>query len=229
MDTQNTLTLAELEAQSRKALNTDTDMVHYEGLTNYEGATRFEGDDLISFDPTVGGRRGPKYTIRLVNANASTRYAVLCPGLNESLTGVIATGAFNDRDGNAGLTGSGNPGTIEMFRYFFRRVPSQLLQLKVQSTDATQVEQTIEYQRQSPFRTLQNEFIVLATHQDENTYKDKVVTVNTLEYQLQFDDQTYIVLPVVGSSTCTLTLQFGATANLSAFLNKKVKKALAGA
>lgn len=219
------LTLHELEQISKDRL------VHYEGDgRHYEGdqKTMFNGNDLVSFDPGIGGINGGKAILTLTNANTAERTAVLCPGILSSVAGKIATGAFNDAGGNAGLTGAMSPKSIELFLEFIRRNPTQLLQMKVQSTEATQVEKMITYQRQSPFRDLTSEYIYLSLHQDENTFKDKVVTVPTLQYGLNFDDQTYISFPVVGSSTCTITLQFGPIANLARFLDKTVKAEVQG-
>lgn len=213
----------------------------YEGYEGYDGYN----DPFVDFagiEDTFASEisSGRLFTMTIVNANASTRYAYLCPGYgydpnNINLgvdfastsrkplpVGVVNDGAFLDANGDSGLTGSGSPKTIQQFLRFIQYNPLRVLGFKIQSTVTTQIQQVMTVQAQSPFRTLESQNITLGSYQDENTYQNNIVTVPEV---LDFNDQNQILLPIVGSSTLTITLFGGAILNTASALNKKAAKA----
>lgn len=189
-------------------------------LSNFEGLDEILGDDEVNFSGSEGYGFAPildnnrVFTLTLVNANASVRYALLAPGtqLRDAagayLAGTIRTGAFNDRDGNAGLTGSsGGAGTIEQLNEYLRMKPHRCQGFMISTTDATQLSQQIVFQKINPFQTQGSVSVDLTQYRTERADNDKLLTV---PYAFQFDDDTKITLPIVGSSTCTIVFYFGA-------------------
>jgi len=218
------LTTEEIQAIAENRLSNfegnPQDLAILEGYTGRGDAMVDFGGINASFANEIN--QGRIYTVTLVNANAATRYALLAPGIiyvpGYELNGIIRTGAFNDTGGNAGLTGSASPQVIERFLAFCHRNPNRFGGFKITSTVATQIDQNITFTPQSPYKSLESYELALAAYQDENTYKDKVVTV---PFEFSIDDQFQILLPVVGSSTCTITFFGGAILNTSYALAQK--------
>lgn len=165
------------------------------------------------------------YQVQLVNANAAVRTARLTPALlGESAPGLIAAGAFNDIDGNAGLTGStSSPGTIQELIRFISYNPTKLLGMKLSSTDTNQMEQSLNVYVKSPFRQLEQKIVPLGQYNDGNTFNDKKTFLNLLPYDLQMDMQADIQVPVYGSSTLNILLFMGPILNPAQILDSKTK------
>jgi hypothetical protein len=165
------------------------------------------------------------YVMTLVNAAAATRTCYITPGYYPD-TGTVIDGSFNDINGNAGLTGSGSPKGVKYFHAFLEEVPTICNGLKIQSTDATQVTQQLTIENLSPFRNLEDKILDLGSFTDEHSFNDKIVSVPTPG--LVMGAQTRIKLPVVASSTCTVTFWVGAMLNNSKALQQKAGRALSG-
>lgn len=225
----------------------DRSEANYEGgnfsEVSYDGYDDFDGDDSTldfigkgfasnnragihaSFANEIA--EGRHYRMRITNANATTQQIILCPSYINLLfgtplpNGVIKEGAFLSVAG-LNLTGAGDPTPISNFLNFIHIVPTRCIGFKVTSTDALQIEESFKIKQMSPFRGLEDRSIVLANYQDENTFRDKVVTVSE---NFQFDDQTEIRMNIVGNSTMTLTFYCGAMLNNSRGLFQKAQKA----
>ncbi len=159
-----------------------------------------------------GYMRGRVMTINVTNANAASRTLLLCPGLDSGASGLIQTGAFNDVNGDAGLSASGSPQAIELFNQFIQKVPSLMSVMKINSDVAGQIEQILTVKHESPFKSAETKTFPLSQYTDEYANKEGVATV---EEDIQFDDQTRIELPIVGSSTTTLSLFFSEVFNVA--------------
>ena len=224
--------LAELEAAARRDLSSFDGQAFEGGYPGYTGM----GDDLLDF----GGGGDASFlnlpleenifTLTLVNANAATRYAYLCPGIlytpGVTLAGVPLDGAFNDSAGNgAGLTRSGSPKTVAEFMAYIHKKPVQIARIKIASTVATQITQQITVQPMSPFRTLASRVLNPSSFQTQDTFQDKVVVFDVPNLILANDQQ--ITYPIVGTSTCTITFYAGAILNTSKTLESRVSQAKA--
>ena len=152
------------------------------------------------------------FSVTVVNAHATeNRSFILGSGLVEE-QGQILDGAFKGVEDGAetSLTAAGSPGRIEALLNFIKQNPVLVRKMKFKSTSSEQTEVTINYKRESPFRTLGDENIALATFTNENTVKDNVVTVSR---EFQFDDQSKLTVPVAPDSTLTLTFEIPAVVN----------------
>ncbi len=166
------------------------------------------------------------YQLTLTNAALATRNALLSPGILSNAAGLIATGAFNDTNGDAGLSGAGSPRPINFFNAFTYQNPFVLYGMKIQSTDATQIDQVIGFTPQSPFnRSLQSQDIPIGLYNNQDSQQDKTAFVDLSPYAIILGNQTELLLPVVASSTCTLILFVGPVVNLSAILDAKMSGA----
>jgi hypothetical protein len=174
-----------------------------------------------------------RFTVTLVNTFTSVKQALLSPSYSPSLPAgnaggaPIADGAIVTVGADT-LTASGSPKTIAELLKFIERNPARLIGMKITSNATDQLAQQVVVQRKSPFATLQDEFIDLASYTREEANNDKMVTVRGLNYQ--FDDQTEIRFPVAAGAAgtptrTTITLYFGAVLNPASALNKKSAKA----
>jgi hypothetical protein len=225
--------IKELEAEAAHLSNfggdemvTNNNFSAFDGEEDFSGYTgsgdpfmEFAGGPADSFADAVENKR--VFKITLVNANAATRTAYLFGGY-AAPTGLIATGAFNDKNGDAGLTGSSSPGTIAHFLEYIDRNPTLILGMKVKSTLASQLDESLTLQDLSPFITLPSREIYLSAYVDEKNYNDKIATVTESFYA---SNQTQVQIPVVGSSTVTITLYCGPSLNTYKALQNKTEKA----
>lgn len=220
-----------------------------EALENYEGndLISFDGQNglvhrgatiLDKFANEVGN--GTQFTMTIKNANATDEEIILCPGykympkggaviatvpaliLYPVANGVVYDGTFRSVAGN-NLTGIGNPKPIKEFLDYVAENPTRCLGFKIASTDSTQIETMMNIQHLSPFKNLEDRNIVLASYQDEDTYRDKIVTVHE---NFQFDNQTVFKGIVKANSTLTITFYLGAILNTAKTLDVKAKRSV---
>jgi hypothetical protein len=226
----------------------------YEGSNPYIGykdhLLHFVGGSLDSADATFVSEYQQKISFTMsVTTSAATAQPVLnmyiCAGVDGAFTdmsvpntlGLIRDGAFQPIDPATGLpiavdgnnpVGAGSPTTIKRFINYIRMNPTRWTAMKVKSTTATQIDQSMTVGYQSPFRTLESKVIPLAAHSSEMAFQNNVVTVPLTDYNLQFDNQTTILIPIVCNSaaqTHTFTLFFGVALNTAAALSTKAKEA----
>lgn len=211
-----------IEAKARELSNFGGEMQMYTGA----------GDDLLDFngqstDFSLKKSLDKQFSFKLVNANAATRTAVLFAGYltgNATLApGQLINGAFNDINGDAGLTGSNvSAQDIASLQNYLIHNPTRLEAMKIKSTDATQIEESLVYQRLSPFQTEPSVNIRPSDFINQDSNQDKI---SVFPVAVQLDDQSKIQLPVVGSSTVVITLYFGASLNPAKGLEVKAQRA----
>ncbi len=199
---------------------------------SYDGS----GDDVLDFGGHDGaqsfqlkGHKNRQFTMIIANANAAVRTARIYGGYNQLTptlsVGLVATGAFNDVDGNAGLSGaSGNANkTIEEFLNFLLFNPTRIPAIKIKSTVASQIESVLSVDTLTPFSaTTQSLEIYPDNEQNEYTFQDKVAVLAT---DFQLSNQENAVLPIQPLSTATVTWFAGASYNTASALQTKARKA----
>ncbi len=227
------LSLQEIENIARKNLSNYEGEENYGGEENYEGEDSYEGmdpfggDDFVEYDGiNLNKDGGNMYTLTLTNANAAPRVALLSAGIVSTSIGLIKTGAFNDANNAAGLSGAGSPKAIELFTEFCRRNPTKISMMQILSTDPAQIYSTMIIRNESPFRDLDSRLINFGSHVSPADNKDKLVIVPTHLYKLQFDDQNRVEFTVPGLATTTITFFIGPLLNTAGALNKKYNKAI---
>lgn len=192
-------------------LGDDDDMLDFGGIN-------------LNFATEIG--RGRVFNITLTNTAVATRFAFISPGLvyvpGSELDGVIRTGAFSDRDGNAGLSGAGSPQSIEFLLSFFYGNPTRFGGFKISSDTVSGIEQIYSLIPESPFRTLESDEFILSSYTDENNFKDKVVTVPR---DFQMDNQSKFLVVIPASTIITITLFGGSVLNAALALDKKASVA----
>jgi hypothetical protein len=200
-------------------------------LSNYNGGGGgYIGmnDDFLNFSGNVGSfaepiDQGKLYTLILTNANASTRIALLCPGLLfETAVGLIADGAFNDTGGNAGLSGTGNPLPIALFNSFIRYFPTIVAGFKVSTSNISQFDMNLTVFKQSPFKSHESRIINVGSFASEANPNTTLISV---EQSFYMDNQTIIQYPVLGLTTVTVGLFFGPSLNIAHALREKTERA----
>ena len=188
------------------------------------------GDDMLNFvgkgtDLATQGTN--QFTVTLVNAAAATRVARLfCPiAINypTQYLGQIATGAFNDVNGAAGLTGSsGTSFSIETWMYYVRNNPSRLTHLRVQSTVNAQLSNALILDEINPYKDVENVLFYPQNEIGQDTFNQNLVV---FKVNAQLDYLKDLQLNISASSTATITFFLGAELNQAKALEKKVSRA----
>ena len=214
-----------------------------EALT--QNFSSFNGEDYDQFSSYDGnGMRSlidtsRVFTITITNTttarNGSRIY--LMPGLSyspgrASINGVLYdSGNIVDIAANTltGTTASGSPKTIDYLYSYLDKNPTVLNMIKVSSasTSAQCATQLIKREL-SPFQDLESIVVPLAQNQDERTFRDKIATVNLLQYNIIACPQVQLELPLfmAASDTTTIEMYFAKTMNGAASLKQQVAGAL---
>lgn len=121
------------------------------------------------------------------------------------------------------LSASGSPKTIKELLSFIMKNPTNLNAMRISSSDATQIQQQMVYRELSPFKDLQSRIIDLGTYTNENTYRDKIVTVPTPN--MIVSSEMDLTIPIMANSTCSITFFFGGVLSQSIALKNKRSKA----
>lgn len=134
---------------------------------------------------------------------------------------------FADLDGNAFASGDafyGSPFSLDTLYKWLSENPTALGAIRVQSDNASQVMQQITYKKLSPFKQLETKQINLGINQDENTFRDKLVTVQTPG--LILSNQTQLEMVVMAASSMSITFFFAGSLNTSKLMQAKVDQAV---
>ena len=210
----------ELERQASALSNYSGDDLGYTGYG--DDFLEYNGNDQSSFLDAI--HKGKSFIFSITNANAATRTALFCPGLNGAATGLIADGAFNDVGGNAGLSATGSPGSINALNLFIRMYPTLVVGFKVTSSNLAQLEQPVTIQRESPFVIEQSRNIIPGMYASESNPNGQLITVGE---GFQMDYETRISYPILGGTTVNFALVFGPSLKVSKALTSKANKAAA--
>ncbi len=224
-----------LVPMSLKDLRAEADKLsHFNGgrsISRYTG----EGDDFLQFNgdsPDFSGELlnhlEKQFVISLVNANAATRIAVLFAGYlkgNATLApGQLVQGAFNDKNGAAGLTGAtASEKSIEELLLYLQWIPTRLIAIQLESDQQSQIQQGLTYQRLNPFKTEPTKILRPANYRNQDSFQNKLVS---FPVDVQLDTLARLELPVVGTSNLTLTFFFGTSFNPVLALEKKASRAM---
>lgn len=204
----------------------DEDFVDFDG--NSTSSTIPASDIQMRFAQEIAQGRNYQFVIK--NNSTVDEKFILLPsykhfkflGSNSMFMnqGVIQQGGFTGMNGNP-LEAQGFPKPIDEFLGFVMHVPTRCLGIKLVSSDARQIETSMLIKHNSPFRELESRNILPSLYQDENTFRDKVVTIGET---FQLDNQTEIEMTIVAGSTLTVTLMCGAMLNNAKALHNKAKK-----
>lgn len=195
---------------------------HYEGYTG-------EGDLHLDFDGdnqnfALEGSEAKQFTITVANVSGATRIMRLHAGMMiadaTNAPGQLTDGAFTDTGGVAGLTGSSAVAgkTIEMLKKFLLWNPTRAVGIKLQSDVSAQIQQSLTVKKWNPFVTDKDLIIYPGNKQNQSVYQDKLLI---FDVDFQFGPTFDILYPVVGTSTLTMTIFFGATLSNDLLLMRK--------
>lgn len=203
-----------------------------ENLSSFDGmllSMLGEGDDMLHFN---GGSNFAvqdldQFAIQVVNANVAIRnsrlYSNIAKDYPTQYPGLVATGAFNDRNGAAGLSGASTSDvSIETFFYFLSKNPSRLNFIQIDSSAASQLSQNLIINYINPYRQEQNKTIYPSNERNQNVYQTTIVQFKVMA---QLDYEKDIFYNFVGSSTTTVTFFMGAQLNQAKALEKKAGRA----
>jgi hypothetical protein len=228
------MSISDIERYAEKNLsNFDGQFIPFEGggpNAYFEGYTG-QSDDFLDFGGSPASFASEfdtdlQFTINIAkSATAGTVY--LIPGLQyyagRTANGFLTNTGGTDTAGNALTSASGSPANITDFYDFIAANPTRLLGLRVSSSDATQLDQTIVYLEQSPFRSLASRNIALSSISDQNTFNRSLGKIETPG--MIISSQTRMALPMPASAQTTVVFYCGAVLNTSLALQKKADKA----
>ncbi|TKB96854.1 hypothetical protein [Pedobacter cryophilus] len=210
----------ELEAEARHLSNYDGGMVRFE--EDQDDLMHFSGS-ATSFSQALRNLR--PYIVTITNNAIAARTALLCPGLIANKPGLIADGAFNDVNGDAGLTASsGSTGTIALFNAYIQKKPTLISGFKLTSSNLPQLDQSMIIKSESPFEGKGEKVISTGTYASEMNNNEKILTI-TEEFYM--DDETRIAYPILPGATVSFIFFIGASVNQAKGLRKKAAKAKA--
>lgn len=202
-------------------------------LSNFTGGSPVgyigSGDPFLSFAGGETGsfadatHKGKLYTVTISNANANPRTALLCPGLlYETAVGLATDGAFNDAAGAAGLSGAGAPLALVYFNSFIRYFPTIVAGFRISTTNVVQFDQVFTVFKQSPFSQEATRIINPGAYVDPINPNTNLVIVPESFYM---DNQTVVQYPVLGNTSVSIMLFFGASLNIANALYAKAETA----
>lgn len=199
----------------------------FEGESYYTG----EGDQWLDFGgPNTSfateHSAGRVFLVNIKNDLTTTENVILFPGYTwyPGATGNnwLLDGAIKTVDTKT-LSATGSPKTIKELLSFIMKNPTNLNAIRISSSDATQVQQQMVYKELSPFKDLQSRIIDLGTFTNENTYRDKIVTVPTPG--IIASSEVELSIPIIAGSTCSITFFFGGVLSSSVAMKNKRSQA----
>ncbi len=159
-------------------------------------------------------------TAQIVSAGFSDVTAVLTDGI------IAGTGTTNV------LTATAMRGSIEDFINFTKNNPTRIPKITVQSNGTNAYERAMRIHKVSPFRKFGDQIINMTEYFKTTQFQDKKIEIATGRFNLQFDDQTLVLLEmdsvVAGTATpmeLIITLSIGAIKNPAGELYNKASRA----
>lgn len=203
-----------------------------DNFSSFEGESYYTGEDDQWLD--FGGPNqsfateqsaGRVFVVNIINEFRENITVKLFPGYTwvpgesgENADIIIDGIIRSDAEGRR-LMSSGSPKTIKELLGFIMKNPTNLNGIRISSTSQIQIQQQLVYKELSPFKDLQSRIIDLGTFTNENTYRDKMVTVPTPG--IIASSEIELSLPIIGNSTCTITFFFGGVLSASVALKNK--------
>jgi len=114
---------------------------------------------------------------------------------------------------------------IRQLLNFIKSNPLRCPEIIIQASATSAFEETMTIMQVTPFRKLGDNQIPLTDYFLPSQFQDKKIIVPTPN--LQFDDQTVILLPVQAGTELIITLKIGAVSNRASALDKKAQLAMA--
>lgn len=217
--------LGDIEISSKEMQ--DALKANADGGSSYIGL----GDDMLDFgqaesfvDEADGGK---EFTIRLTNNTTATQRIQF----NEILESVadhhlLKEGDVVEVDGRK-LVANGDPRSIDTLLALVKQTPMRVRSMKLNVSDAAQLDEPIKYRRETPFMTGTTEQKIPSNYQDQNTNNVKTVEVSFKNWILGYDStMLYSIRPGV---TVNLTFCFGASVSTAAALRSKYNAAVSTA
>lgn len=212
----------------------------YEGFDGNDGYDGY-GDDFMDFDGLqntfrneIAANRVFTFTVEQnpTEGHVATTADLLLIGGFKNVdyskpggvsNGVLREGNFLALDGVTQLKGTGVQCTLDQFNEFVKRNPLRVLGLKISVTDTTQIDNMIlNVEELSPFRSLGTRQIIPSLYVNEQTYRDKIVTVTE---GFDYNDQIAIKTTLMATSKLTIQYICGGILNPAAALKNKAARA----
>lgn len=235
------LTVADMDAMAEELSHFEGDYPqgfdgdYPEGYDGYTGL----GDPFVDFEKEFGhfgdaASEDRQFQLSITNTSTTTAGSFyLFSGLAylqnyvkaPTNNGMMADGAFKSREG-LDFTAAGSPGTIQSLQSFLFKNPSQLIGMKIVSTEsAGQVNKQLTYAWESPFFDPGSRTIKPGNGLDQYVTQDKTVVFSLKGVVL--NDQTSLLYTLNPNEVVTIDLYFGGSLNPGKALPKLANRAVA--
>ena len=170
-------------------------------------------------------QQGNAFSIQIANAagtgtaNGGRRTVVLFPGvlaLTTAIPGMLTDGAFNDTEGEAGLSASSaEPDTIATLIAYLLAYPTTLKGIHFQFSDETQSANSLTFNHIDPFSTRAPEIVRLQDQFNQYSQNKKDVFI-PIDKVIGIGKSVNYTL--ISGVTVTMTFYFGGSVNLEMML-----------
>ncbi len=211
-----------------------TDLALYadENLSNFEGDLDIytgEDDDFVNFAGArdfINEHKSERVFVMSIDSNVDgVQRVVLVPSYASKLKGasIASNGVIFKNAKNEEIKGVGSPQTIQLLHEFLKAVPSNLVAMRISSTNSDQLQQILSVEEHSPFKKAESKEMFLGTYISENSYRDNMISFPTPNVVL--GPETEISLPILKGKT-TITFIVGGVLSTSSALRHKTNKAI---
>ena len=207
---------------SQKDLNNAL-MANASGSSAYIGL----GDQMLNLGDAESfmdeGDTSKVFTVNLVN-KTSKKQKVQFNEIIDTIAGhcLLKEGEVATDESGA-LTCEGDPRRYDLLAALIKKTPIRVRSIKFNVSDASQLDEVLKYQTETPFETGNTKQVIPSTKQDQNTQNTKMVEVTLQDWQLAYDSTIlYTIRPGVSVS---MTIVFGASIDPSHALHAKYNDA----
>lgn len=204
---------------------------------NADGAVSYIGlnDDCLNFGEAQSfvdeGDSNKEFTLNLVNGTAA-KQKIQFNEIIAAISGytVLAEGEFitvGTGESATHVTCEGDPRSFDLLAALIKKTPMRLLSIKFNVSDASQLDEVLKYQKETPFETGKTAQVIPSTKQDQNTQNTKMVEVDLNDWVLGYNST--ILYTLRAGVSVSMTLKFGASFDPDHALHAKFAAAKATA
>jgi hypothetical protein len=174
-------------------------------------------------------KAGRSFTLQITNnatpsgGDNGIRKVAIFAGLDQfvgagNVPGLLKEGAFNDANGNSGLTGStSDVRSILSLQKFLATRPTELRGLHISFSDISQASQSLKLMEDNPFVNNTDKILRASTEFNQYTQNDKYLLYDQLDDVL--DGDTSLLYSLMPNVSVTMTFYWGATIDIKKLLN----------
>jgi hypothetical protein len=167
---------------------------------------------------------GRIFVMNIKNDQKDDAKVVLFPSIaTDKKALVVKDGAIIGNSTEGYVTSSSASSSIQLLHDYLKIAPSNLVGVKIESTDSSQLSQILTIKEASPFRTMESKEIFLGTYLGADAVKN---IINVPTNGVILGPETELALNIVSGANLNITFFFGAVVSQSTALKKKLVRAV---